>query len=383
MTKDIARLVHVSLGALAMALLCAAVATPAGAADLRTGAPPPIRHVFLIVLENKSFEAAFGPGSPAPYLARTLPSRGALLTHYYSTGHWSLDNYIALVSGQAPNPATQGDCPQPVEFQASSPRLDAHGQLLGSGCVYPAIVKALPDQLEPAGLTWKGYMEDFDRDPARDNAETCSVDRIGHPDPTERGVRGDQYAAKHDPFAYFHTILDDPARCAAHIVNLQRLPADLRSIATTPNYSFITPNLCHDGHDAHCVDGKTGGMAGINRFLKRWVPLITRSPAFRKDGLLIITFDESDGKAPDAFDACCNEKPLPTDPNQAGFSGPGGGRIGAVVLSPFVRPGTVSSVPYNHYSLLRTVEDIFDLGHLGYAAEPGLRPFGTDVFTRQ
>ena len=356
---------------------------PARGTELHTGTMPPIRHVFLIVLENKSFEAAFGPSSPASYLAKTLPARGALLTQYYATGHWSLDNYVALVSGQAPNPATQGDCPQPIEFQPSSPGLDAHGQLLGSGCVYPAIVKTLPDQLEPAGLTWKGYMEDFGRDPARDNPETCTVARIGHADPTERAARGDQYASKHDPFVYFHTILDDPARCAAHIGNLREMTADLRSIATTPNYSFIAPSLCNDGHDLRCVDGRTGGLVGINRFLEKWVPVITRSPAFRKDGLLIITFDESDGQAPDAFDACCNEKPLPTDPNQPGLQGPGGGRIGAVLLSPYVRPGTVSSVPYNHYSLLLSVEDIFGLGHLGYAAEPELRPFGPDVFTRQ
>lgn len=383
MAKDTTRLVHFFLGSLAAALLSLAAARPAGAADPHTGSMPPIRHVFLIVLENESFEAAFGPGSPAPYLARTLPTRGALLTQYYSTGHWSLDNYIALVSGQAPNPATQGDCPQPVEFRPSSPALDAHGQLLGAGCVYPAIVKTLPDQLEPAGFTWKGYMEDLGRDPARDDPETCSVARIGHADPTERAVPGDEYAAKHNPFVYFHTILDNPGRCGAHIVNLRRLATDLRSIASTPNYSFITPDLCHDGHNARCMSGKTGGLAGVNRFLEKWVPVITRSPAFRKDGLLIITFDESDGKAPDAFNACCDEKPLATDPNQPGFSGPGGGRIGAVLLSPFIRPGTVSSMPYNHYSLLRSVEDIFGLGHLGYAAEPGLRPFGRDVFTRR
>ena len=113
------------------------------------------------------------------------------------------------------------------------------------------------------------------------------------------------------------------------------------------------------------------------------MPVITRSPAFRKDGLLIITFDESDGKAPDAFDACCNEKPLATDPNQPGFQGPGGGRMEPCCCRRTSEPGTVSSVPYNHYSLLRTVEDIFDQGHLGYAAEPGLKPFGRDVFTRQ
>ena len=383
MTKDTARFTSIFARALGTALLCLATASPTVAADLHTGTLPPIRHVFLIVLENKSFEGAFGPGSPAPYLARKLPARGALLTQYYATGHWSLDNYIALVSGQAPNPATQGDCPQPIEFQPSSPGLDAHGQILGVGCVYPASVKTLPDQLEESNLTWKGFMEDLDRDPTRDDPQTCTAGRIGKADPTERAAAGDQYAAKHDPFVYFHTILDQPARCAAHVVSLKELPIDLGRIATTPNYSFITPNLCNDGHDARCADGETGGLAGINRFLEKWVPVIIRSPAFRQDGLLIITFDESDGAAPDAFDACCNEQPLSTDPNQPGFRGPGGGRIGAVLLSPYIRPGTVSEVPYNHYSLLRTVEDIFDLGHLGYAAEPGLRPFGDDVFNRR
>ncbi len=371
--------------ALAIALLGLAAVGPAPAEDLHTGTLPPIRHVFLIVLENKSFEAAFGPGSSAPYLARKLAARGALLTQYYAIGHWSLDNYIALVSGQAPNPATQGDCPQPVEFRPSSPGLDAQGQALGVGCIYPSIVKTLPDQLESAGLTWKGFMEDLDRDPARDEPQTCTVGRVGKTDETEHAAVGDQYASKHDPFVYFHTILDAHARCAAHVVNLKELRTDLRTIATTPNYSFITPNLCHDGHDVpRCADGKTtGGLVAINGFLEKWVPIITRSPAFREDGLLIITFDESDRKAPDSDHDCCNEKPLPTNPNKPGISGPGGGRVGAVLLSRYIRPGTVSSVPYNHYSLLRSVEDIFGLGHLGYAAQPGLRPLGVDVFTRE
>ncbi|HEY7888204.1 MAG TPA: alkaline phosphatase family protein [Steroidobacteraceae bacterium] len=382
MVKATARFVPAFLCALAIALLGLAAANPVRAEDLHTGTLPPIRHVFLIVLENKSFDAAFGPGSPAPYLAKVLPARGALLTQYYATGHWSLDNYIALVSGQAPNPATQRDCQQPIEFQPIRRGLDEHGQVIGFGCVYPAIVKTLPDQLEQAGLEWKGFMEDLDGNPTRDDPQTCTAARIGQKaDETERAAVGDQYAAKHDPFVYFHTILDDPTRCAAHIVNLNELRIDLRRIATTPNYSFITPNLCNDGHDLRCVDGTTGGLAGINGFLEEWVPVITRSPAFRKDGLLIITFDESDGAAADAFDACCNEEPLPTAPDQPGFRGPGGGRVGAVLLSPYIRPGTVSSVPYNHYALLRSVEDIFNLGHLGYAGEPGLRPFGRDVFT--
>src|SRR6185312_16094529 len=275
------------------------------------------------------------------------------------------------------------DCDQAIAFQPTSPGLDAHGQALGVGCIYPAIVKTLPDQLEQAGFTWKGFMEDLDSNPTRDDPQTCTAGRIGKTDETERAAVGDQYAAKHDPFVYFHTILDNPTRCAARIVSLNELRIDLRRIATTPNYSFITPNLCNDGHDLRCANGEVGGLAGINRFLKKWVPAITRSPAFRKDGLLIITFDESDGVAPDAFDACCDENPRPGSPLQPGFRGPGGGRIGAVLLSPYIRPDTVSTEPYNHYSLLRTVEDIFGLGHLGYAAAPGLRSFGSDIFNRR
>ncbi len=341
---------------------------------------PPIRHVFIIVLENQSYAATFGAHSAAPYLAKTLAAQGALLKRYYSIGHASLGNYVALVSGQAPNTATQLDCPDFTQFELSSPGLDAHGQAHGEGCVYPPLVRTLPGQLAGAGLTWKAYMEDMGNDPQRD-AATCAHVAIGARETTLLAQLGDQYAAKHNPFVYFHSIIDDRAACDAHVVNLARLPQHLQESATTANYIFITPNLCNDGHDAQCVDGRRGGLAAINEFLKKWVPLITGSPAFVADGMLIITFDESDGSGAAGSSACCGELPLPGAPFQPGFSGPGGGRIGAVVISPFVKPGTVSAEPYNHYSLLRTVEQIFGLPPLGYAAEPNLKVFGPEVFT--
>lgn len=77
---------------------------------MATAAPTHIRHVFVLMLENQSFGSAFGASSQAPYLAHELPARGALLTRYYAIGHYSLDNYIALISGQGPNEATQEDC---------------------------------------------------------------------------------------------------------------------------------------------------------------------------------------------------------------------------------------------------------------------------------
>jgi phosphatidylinositol-3-phosphatase len=363
-----------------VAAVCAARAGAAPSGAVGGAALPPVRHVFLLLLENESFGASFGRNAPAPYLARALPARGALLREYYSIGHASLGNYIALVSGQAPNEATQLDCATFTDFTPSAAQPDAHGQLPGVGCVYPRGVKTLPDQLEAAGLSWRAYMEDMGRDAARESA-TCGHVPLGAPDRTELAQPSDQYAAKHDPFVYFHSIIDDRRRCDAHVVNLARLPLDLSSPATTPNYVFITPNLCNDGHDAPCVDGRRGGLAAIDQFLRRWVPLIERSAAFRADGLLVITFDESDRGGAQGASACCGERPLPGSRYPPGFSGPGGGRVGAVLLSPFIRPGTVSSVPYNHYALLRTVEALFALPYLGYAAEPDLRAFGADVFT--
>ncbi|MEA2303350.1 MAG: phosphatidylinositol-3-phosphatase, partial [Solirubrobacteraceae bacterium] len=187
----------------------------------------------------------------------------------------------------------------------------------------------------------------------------------------------DQYATRHNPFVYFHSIIDRPA-CAARDVPLSRLGGDLAQAATTPNLSFITPDLCHDGHDATCADGGPGGLPAADAFLRTWVPRITASPAFRRDGLLVIAFDEA---AADST-ACCGEQPGPNTPAPGGQSGgPGGGRTGAVLLSRFIRPGTTTAYEYNHYSLLRSIEDTFGLAHLGYAAAPGLRPFGSDVFT--
>jgi phospholipase C len=342
---------------------------------------PPVRHVFILVLENQSFQVTFGKNSPAPYLANDLAAQGALLNQYYGIGHFSLDNYLALISGQAPNAETQADCPTVSNFRLSQANLDANGQVLGMGCLYPPMVKTVSDQLEAAKLTWRGYMEDMGNDRTRESP-TCGHMPPGSVEQTGRATVKDKYAAKHDPFVYFHSIIDDQARCDAHVVNLDQLPADLRKIETTPNYSFITPNLCNDGHDSKCVDGGLGGFPAIDAFLRKWVPLITSSPAFKKDGLLIITFDESDSAGDDASTACCGEQGLPGSAQLAGMNGPGGGRIGAVLLSPFIKPGTVSSEPYNHYSTLRYVEDTFGLAHLGYAGQAGLKVFGSDVFKR-
>ncbi|HVO06798.1 MAG TPA: alkaline phosphatase family protein [Burkholderiaceae bacterium] len=399
-----------ALRARAASLLAAtlALAVPAGAAGpAKSAALPPIRHVFIVVLENKGYEESFGEASRALYL-KSLRRQGASVPNYYGTSHFSLGNYVSMISGQAPNPATNMDCEVYSEFIGTGTTAD--GQAIGQGCVYPANIRTIANQLERAHLRWKAYMEDMGNDPRRESA-TCGHPPVGAADNTQGAAVGDQYAARHDPFVYFHAIIDAPS-CAASVVNLAALERDLRSVATTPNYAFITPNLCHDGHDgggsARCVDGQPGGLVSADEFLRQWVPRITASPAFRRDGLLVITFDESDiaddyehlgssaGAAGGVAAACCNEQPgpniapyhpgpgyrSPSGMNGPGLVGPGGGRIGAVLLSPFIKPGTATTVSYNHYSLLRSVEDLFGLPHLGFAAQPGLQAFGADVYTR-
>lgn len=328
---------------------------------------PAAGHVFVINLENKGYDQTWGPGSPAPYLSTTLRSKGVLLNQYFGTAHNSLPNYIAQISGQGPNPQTQGDC------QNYSPFVGAGtvppGQAVGDGCVYPANVPTVAGQLEASGRTWKGYMEDM--------GTPCRHPALGAFDDTQQAKPGDQYAARHNPFVYFSAITASPA-CASNDVDLNRLPTDLAKASTTANLTYITPNLCHDGHDKPCVDGQPGGLVSADAWLKQWVPVITGSPAFKKDGVLVITFDESDSPASDAS-ACCGEGPGPNSP-LPGITGLGGGRVGALVLSPFVKGGTWSTTPYNHYSLLASIEDLFGLSYLGYAGSPGLNRFGLDVY---
>src|SRR5271169_3964925 len=96
--------------AVILAMLALAGGSASTAATAAAAAPPPpVRYVFVLMLENQAYRVTFGRDSPAPYLARTLPAQGALLTQYYAIGHASLGNYIALVSGQVPNEATQLD----------------------------------------------------------------------------------------------------------------------------------------------------------------------------------------------------------------------------------------------------------------------------------
>jgi acid phosphatase len=274
MVEGIANTGHGRLmGTLLAAVLLATACQPrAGTSASVSPSPKPARHVFVIVLENTSYQQALRQ----PYIA-SLASRYALATNYTSVANPSLPNYLALSSGSTWG---IGD--------------DAYHQLPAGG---------VGSQLTGAGISWKAYMEGF------------TGDCFNSPYP---------YALKHNPFAYYG------GACPANIVPMTDLAADLKS--GTPKLSWITPGLCNDGHDC--------GVRASDRWLSSVVPQITSSPAWRKDGVLFITWDESSA---------------------------GDGRVALLVVAPSLR-GQITA-PLDHYSLSATISEQLGVARLGDAKQ--------------
>jgi phosphatidylinositol-3-phosphatase len=314
-----------------------------------------IKHVFVISLASSGYDAAFGATPQMPYLASTLRPQGELLSGYSLLGSAALPNGIAAVSGQPPNADTEANCPTFGEFPASS-ALDKSGVVPGDGCVYPVEALTLADQLVSGRFRWGAYMEGM-------VDETGKPDTCAHPDfggADEPVVGG--YAARLNPFVHFHSLLD-LGDCAVNDVALTELSADLGKLDSTPNFALISPNLCNAGVTGQCPAGAPDGAASADAFLSKWVPEILESPAYEKDGLLIVTFGEVN-----PVDPVSGAPPPEEEP-----------KVGALLLSRFVSPGATDPAPYDPYSLLRTIEDLFDLDHLGLAGGAGVKSFASGL----
>jgi phosphatidylinositol-3-phosphatase len=326
---------------------------------------PPVKHVFLIVLGENSYEEAFGESSPAPYLAQTLVAKGELLPNYYAVTQGMLANQIAMLSGQGPTVETAAGCPTFADVVPGA--VSPTGQVEGAGCVYPAATATLPGQLVEKGLTWKAYVED--------RADPCVH---------EEGSR--------DPLVYFHSLTDEPG-CGRNDVSLEQLAPDLRAATKTPALSYIVANACHAGSELPCEPGQPAGALAAEEFLERIVPALEASPAYKEGGLIAITSAQArqTGPAPDPSSCCISPAypNLPLEAAPAAATGPvkpsgGGGRVGLLLLSPFVAPGTVNESGYfNHFSLLRSIEELFELEPLGYAAEEALTAFDGTVYNAE
>ena len=304
--------------------------------------PGKIKQVWLIILENKSYDASFTGLNNNSYLWKTLPGQGVLLKNYYGTGHDSLDNYISMASGQAPMTDDQADCPDydaitgSVDYSGNLDSNSNYGQLASAagpnaaagqnGCVYPSSVSTLFNQLDAAGVSWKGYAQDLGNTDASGPSHDAGAQYCGAPYPTPGSTAStaqpnpgsanstDQYVPKHFPFPWFESILQSGDCNSAHIANVfsssDGLYHDLQSEKTTPAFSWITPNNCSDGHDAVCHGNNlsggfsgpdtpntpvnyTGGLYAADLFLEHVIPEIEASPAYKDGGLIDVTFDEA------------------------------------------------------------------------------------------
>ncbi len=343
---------------------------------------PPIKHVFVIMLSDQPYASVFGPSSGAPYLSGTLEHRGTLLVRYDAVAHEELADEIALLSGQGPTAETAANCPSYSNIVPTGTGADE--QVLGSGCVYPPATHTLPGQLTESHLAWRAYVEGMGEAGAA-APSACSHPAVGAPDPTAAQTASTgPYATFRNPFVYFQAIAGSPA-CGAEDVGLSHLKGDLASSARTANLTYIVPDRCHDANPTPCTTGAPAGLAPANGFLKEVVPEILASRAYKQNGLLVITVDEapSSGELADSS-GCCGQPSFPNTPPtgaSVGLRPQGGGTVGALLLSPYLKGATTSQEPYNHFSLLRTIEDLFGLKHLGYAALPTVKSFEAAMFS--
>jgi phosphatidylinositol-3-phosphatase len=330
-----------------------------------------VKHVFLIALDSPGYDDAFGAQSKMPYLANTLRPQGELLPNYSLLTDTGLPNYIAMVGGQSPNALTSKNCTTYQEFPGSA-MPDRSGNVPGDGCVYPAQAINVADQLFSARFSWGAYMEDMGKPEPVAQGQTapanppqdCVHPDSGTQDQTQdvrtadpsTGYAGSGYAARHNPFVYFHSLLD-LGSCRQHDLPLDQLPGALAS--GTPNLTFISPNLCDSGEPTECnADVKDPGPAQADAFLSQWVPKILASPAYQQDGVLIITF----GEATPAVN---------------------GAPVGTLLISKFLTPGSTDTGAFNPDSIFRTVEDLFGLQHIAAGARAGTTSFGSDLLGSQ
>jgi hypothetical protein len=354
-TRTRAAIAAVTAAAATLAVTAAtAAASPTSHPD-RHAAGAPLDHIFVIMLENHSQSSVIDDPN-APFITG-LAHQYAMADDYYGVTHPSMPNYIATIAGD--NFGLQDDNDQNVV------NLDR-----------PNLV----DQLEAQHIRWDAYMEALPSDKlARFNPSSA--------DPV--------YSKKHNPFVLFDDVKSDPARMA-HVRNYSQMAADLNSPAA-PQFVWITPDQCNDMHggvydavpgypETPCPYGSTKDDANdaalkqkADAFVHTAVDTITSSHAWTRRSAIVIVTDENDytGNSEtggwESADGCCDSPYVAAGDPRVSASWPGGtyggGLIPAIVVTAAGPRHAVDHTPYNHYSLLTSIEDNWHLGHLGHAGD--------------
>jgi hypothetical protein len=329
-------------------------AVPASAAD-RDTAVPRYDHVFVIVEENKDYAQILDPAA-APNIARLARNYGNA-TQFFGEVHPSEGDYVALLGGD-----TFGIHDDDAFY--CKPGMDDPKCPGANGAGYQDHTTSKPhlgDQLLKAGLTWKGYYESL---PAPGSLEVTASDPA-----FDNGTRKTAlYASKHSGFVNFASAQHATDR-AQRLVGFDQLQSDIAG-DRLPNFALIVPNQCNEMHglsgpglpDDCQSANKAGLIARGDRVAGDLVARLQATKAWASDGnvAIVITFDEGAGRT---REGCCAVTP-------DAISNFGGGHIPTVVITNHGPRGLNDPTPYNHYSLLRTIEDAFRLPeHLGHAAD--------------
>jgi phospholipase C len=326
-------------------------------------------HVFVIMMENTSYDDLLSPSNPNTTFIQSLAKTYALATNYYGVTHTSLPNYVAVTSG-----STWGSNADD-EAQAD----DGYFNHLN-----------LVDQLEQAGISWKGYMESMPSAGYTGNYGDCSSPNPD-PDCTAAGDTGTAlYVRKHNPFMQYPDVLNNTGR-VADVVPLTQLSSDLAS-NSVPQFVWISPNICNDMHGgaptcpypnsptdpAQATLYKDG-----DTFLSTWVTAIMNSKAWTRNSVIFVTWDEGGYEdtspyGPEDNSGCCDSPVIPSSPanpssggggDLAGGTVYGGGHVPMIVIARNGARGTTDATPMNHYSLLQTIEQNWNLSYLGNASD--------------
>jgi phosphatidylinositol-3-phosphatase len=334
---------------LLMAMGLSACMTPA----LGDRAVPRYDHIFVIVEENKDYEQILDPAA-APNIAG-LAAKYGNATRFYSEVHPSEANYVALLGGD-----TFGIHDDDAWYcRPWSAKQYCEGAQAPGYVDHTVHAPHIGDQLAAKGLTWKGYFEDL--------PEPGSLAIIASRPEITDGTRSTAlYASKHSGFTNFADVQADPQR-ATRLVGFDQFDRDLAA-GDMPNFALIVPNQCNEMHGlsgpkvpADCSH-KAGLIKRGDKEVGQLVARIQQSPVWSARGnvAVVITFDEGSGGSKGG---CCG-----TVPGSA--ANYGGGHIPTVVVTNHGPRGVSDDTPYDHYSLLRTMEDAFGISkHLAHAAE--------------
>jgi phospholipase C len=347
---------------LAVAVMRCAASAAAPPHD-RDGAVPHYDHIIVIVEENKGYATVLDRGY-APEISNLAKTYG-MATQMYAERHPSEPNYVALVGGD-----TFGIADDDAWYCVpGSTREFCKGADAGGFAVHLIDGPNLATQLAAKGLGWRAYLEDI--------PEPGSLAIIS---PETASTPAALYAAKHTGFTNYATVHADP-NLAHELVGFDALHADLRS-GDVPAFAFVVPNQCNEMHGINspkapqeCRKGDDGLVRSGDAMLKMLIAEMQASPIWRRGNTaIVITWDE-DGEAdriPGAPQSCC----------VVDAHNPGGGRIPTIVVTNHGPRGVADATPYDHYSLLRTIEDAFRLdGHLRHAGDASVLPM-TPLFAR-